>query len=497
MRLPTCSVALPALILSFASAAAAESLHRAGVVTDETGSYIVAESLPGDGGGGAPRTPPEVRWAYDTGFAIPQNVALSGASDSAWVGEDLNFEQLDRFAISGNGTPTGSYPVLGADFTTVAASKAVDRAAFLHKINNELRLTVHSSTDPSNPHWTYTFSEEFTNADYAGVKVSRDGSTVAALVVDPTGTGTSQLYVFNADGTIRSTWPLAGFAGPIDLDDTGSLCLVTAGSSGRVINTSTGTQIFSAPGTGGGARHKISGDGRVLVLGGFSFQVYLHNGTTYALIINFSAPTSWFGWGAAVSRDGNTVAAMSHDYGAGYRNTSTRIWDVPSRALLGTFNTVANPNAGTLQDAISGAVLSDDGSVLAVSSWGAADNNHPEVMVFNRQVQLIGSVDTRGSVFSLDMTGGGIFVLSGNKGAHANTFGNGGDVTLYQVRCLVGDMDCNCSVNLSDLTAFLSSFGLCQGDPGFSATADLDGNGCVNLSDLTLFLSNFGNTCGA
>src|SRR5204863_8813344 len=88
-----------------ASAALAQSMKRSYAVTDSTGTYLIEETLPGDGAHGGPRTPPEIRWVHDTGFAIPQTAALSARADSAWVGEELNHEALDRFAISGDGPP--------------------------------------------------------------------------------------------------------------------------------------------------------------------------------------------------------------------------------------------------------------------------------------------------------------------------------------------------------------------------------------------------------
>src|SRR5688572_5162541 len=76
-----------ALSASLAGFAIAQSVQRAHVVTTPEGTYRVSEAKPGDGSSGAPRTPPEIRWQYDTGFSIPQTVALSPIADSAWVGE--------------------------------------------------------------------------------------------------------------------------------------------------------------------------------------------------------------------------------------------------------------------------------------------------------------------------------------------------------------------------------------------------------------------------
>jgi photosystem II stability/assembly factor-like uncharacterized protein len=55
-----------------------------------------------------------------------------------------------------------------------------------------------------------------------------------------------------------------------------------------------------------------------------------------------------------------------------------------------------------------------------------------------------------------------------------------------------GDIDGDSDVDLADLAALISSFGLCAGDAGFVAAADIDSSGCVDLADLAMLLANFG-----
>lgn len=59
----------------------------------------------------------------------------------------------------------------------------------------------------------------------------------------------------------------------------------------------------------------------------------------------------------------------------------------------------------------------------------------------------------------------------------------------------VGDLDGDNDVDLADLALLLSSYGLCDGDPGYLPAADLEPDGCVNLADLALLLSNYGAPC--
>ncbi|MBI3760028.1 MAG: hypothetical protein HY269_09815, partial [Deltaproteobacteria bacterium] len=445
------------------TAALAGENQRCFVVTDEFGTRLVSEYAQGSDFSGTLGRSTGIIWQYADPVAIAQNVALAPGVNTAWVAQDLNNQRLQHFSITGNGTPLGEAPLTPTNFfTTVTASHGADLAASVYQPPTGYYMQVWNSSSGT-PLWNYSFSSYYNSMSYYGVKISRDGSRVCALLMhyeqpDPNLPPTyfSDLHIFDGAGNLLRHWTINTYADCIDLNDDGSLCLVTQGSSGLLIDTNTAQQIFSAPGSGGGARHKISGNGNVLVLGGFGMQAYKKIGGVYTLVINYNAPTSWFGWGAAVSRDGKTVAALAHDYGSNYTHTATRAWDVDSGALLGTYETFAE--TATFQDAAWGGNVSDDGSVIVVSSWGAADNNHPETMMFDRSVHLIGSIDSPGSPFGQDLSGDGVYALVGTKSVHANTFGNGGITYSYKVKeaCITGDVNCDCIVNLSDLAALLA-----------------------------------------
>jgi hypothetical protein len=219
------------------------------------------------------------------------------------------------------------------------------------------------------------------------------------------------------------------------------------------------------------------------------------NGTSYVIRINFHASGSWFSWGSAVSRDGSTVGALSHNYLSSYLNTDVRLWDVASAELLGTVSTVGS---GSFQESAVGGALSDNGSRFAVASWGEAGQVHPEVRVFDRSLNLLDSIDTPGSPFCLDMTGDGQYVVAGFKSVHANTFGNGGGVTLLQIPVST-TCYANCDgstaapvLNVNDFVCFNNRFA--AGD----SYANCDGSTSapvLNVNDFVCFNNRFAAGC--
>ncbi|MFM9994379.1 MAG: hypothetical protein ACKVU4_01115 [Phycisphaerales bacterium] len=465
-----------------ACGASAQQTRSTRVVTSPTGTWLVESARtartpipyvfgPGIDGG---------TWFHSEGVAIPESVSLSQAAASAWVGEALNQERMQRFALPGTGIPVVEFR-MGADSPSkVSAAGGADLAVILDKSGGPFTVRAFSSASGVEL-WNYPIKGNYNAVDSKPVKVSRDGSVVVAFATD-TNAQLCELFILDGPtGAYLRSWVFTGFGGSVDLTDNGGLALVAQSANGRVIDTATGVEVFSAAANGAGGRFNISGDGSIIVLGGFDLRVHRKQGATWVPAFTYFAPNSWFGWGSAVSRDNSTIGVMSHDYAQNYLVTATRVFDVPTGALLGTHNTTG---AGQFQDSIAGAAISDDGSVLAVASWGAQNNVHPEVMVFDRAANLIDSIDTPGSPFGFDMTGNGRYILVGSKAVHANIMGNGGRVTLldrgescypdcndsgtltvadfgcFQDRYVLGNLysDCNASGTLT-----VADFGCFQG----------------------------------
>lgn len=491
------------IILAGLAAGAAPSLAQDAVrsvraVTTPQGTFLVESKGPRVRPVGHPLD--AILWTDLEPISIPQSCGLSPFSNSAWVGEALNTERLQRFTLTGNGVPAGEFLGTHALFNPAAAAAAqnADLAVFMDQLAQDgpFKLIAFRSTDTTTPLWVGGPPPNFNNSGVHNLRVSRDGSVVAAAFWDLTG-HTSVCYFYNANtGAEIGHWSGTDYIGGVDLTDNGSLAILQATQYARLIDTATGQEVWSTTGSGAGGWYNISGDGNVIVVGGFSFQVFKKSGAVYQPVINFNAPTSWFSWGSAVSRDGTTVGALTHDYGSNYLNTAVRVWDVASGALI---NTVTTTGTGAMQDAGVYGVMSDNGQVFAVASWGTENNDHPEVRVFNRNVELIESIDTPGSPFALDLSGDGQYVLAGSKSVHANTFGNGGRVQLLRHE---GTHGCyaNCDestvapiLNINDFQCFVNLYAV------EASAANCDGSTVapvLNVNDFQCFVNKFAEGCG-
>jgi hypothetical protein len=263
------------------------------------------------------------------------------------------------------------------------------------------------------------------------VAVSYDGSTVAAVVSDSV-TQNSTLYVFEADtGDIRSSRTDALRMNAVDLTDDGSVALLTEDNLAVLVDTSTGNTIFSIAGSGAGnIFYRISGDGNVFVTNGFALDVYKFDGTTYQRVIHFSQANNWFGGASVVSRDGSTVGSFAGNF-TNWLSGEIFLFDVASAQMIGSYPV---SGSGSFQGTPVGAESNDDGRVMAFASWGTEFHDWPEVMVFNRSVDLIGAIEFPGSAFGVDVSADGQYVVGGSKAVHANQFGSGGRIELIQLQ---------------------------------------------------------------
>ncbi len=479
-------LALSAGLAIGATALASDDCRVMRAVTDSNGARIEIVD-----GNGCPidQSPASVLWTYRNTFAaISQSVAFGPSH--LWAGQSLNGERLQSFELPGDGTPT-DYAVQLNSPVGVGSAQNVDRVAIIDGVEYSGPFTVRGFST-AGPSWSFPVPAPYgTYYSQHTIRVSRDGSTVVAgfdYYDQVLQQAFARVYFLNAEtGEEISHWDGPGGITAVSITDDGSQCLATNDFRGRLLDRSTGAEVFQATGAGSGGWYQISGNGQTIVVGGFDMRVFAKNGNAWNNVINFSAPGQWFAWGMAVSQDGRTVCSESHVYTANYLETYVRAWDVPSATMLGEVHTVGS---GAFQDSAFGAAMSDDGSRFVVASWGTEDNAHPEVRIFDRTVTMVGSIDTPGSPFTVAMAGSGQYAASGSKAVHANTFGNGGDVSLYGE-----DTVCSADFNGDGVVDFFDYLDFVQAFADEDPTADFNGDTVIDFFDYLDFVQVFAEGC--
>ena len=371
-------------------------------------------------------------WDVDDDNAIADGVSID--SNDVWGAWTLTGARLSAYPILGDGTPDFEFSSFGEGSSGVASARGADRMAFMESnaAGNDFRIHGFRSTSNGTPDWSFPFPVSDPNlpASSRKVAVSYDGSTVAAVVSDSV-TQNSTLYVFEAaTGDIRSTWTDSVRMNAVDLTDDGTIALVTQDNLAALVDTSDGSMIFSVTGSGAGnVYYRISGDGNVFVAGGFALDVYKFDGTTYQRVIRFNQASTWFGGASVVSRDGSTVGSFAANF-TNWLSGEVVLFDVATAQMIGSYPV---SGTGAFQGTPVGAESSDNGTVMAFASWGTEFHDWPEVMVFNRNVELIGQIDFPGSAFGVDVAADGQYVVGSSKHVHANTFGSGGRIELIQL----------------------------------------------------------------
>ncbi len=373
-------------------------------------------------------------WDYDDPTAIADGVSID--ANNVWGAWLLSGARLTIHAITGNGTPAWSFSSFGSGNSGVAAAKGADRSGFMESnaAGNDFRQHGFTSSSNGTPDWSFPYPVSDPNLPASSRKVatSRDGSTIAAVVSDSV-TQNSTLYVFDANtGAVTLMWTDPLRMDGVALTDNGSMALVTQDNRATLVDTSSGNIVFTAAGSGAGSNsYPMSGDGSVFAVGGFNFDVYAYNGTTYNRVIHLTRASFWFGGACTVSHDGSTAGTFGGNYAGGWLSGEVYLFDVASGNMIGSYPV---SGTGAYQGTPIGASSNDNGTVMAFASWGTQFHDWPEVMVFNRSVQLIGAINFPGSAFSVDVTTDGQYVVGGAKAVHANQFGSGGRIELIQLQ---------------------------------------------------------------
>jgi hypothetical protein len=160
---------------------------------------------------------------------------------------------------------------------------------------------------------------------------------------------------------------IAGYCAGVELDDSGGRAVVTAGSVARLYDTSTMTELHSLSVSGTGGYHRISRDGTAIAAGGFNIRAAREVGGSWQNVYSGTGSQDWFGWGVALSGDGETLFVLSHNYGDGYLTNGHRLIDLTTGTEIGR---TSYTGSGGLQNSAVGARANQDGTLFVAASWG-------------------------------------------------------------------------------------------------------------------------------
>lgn len=458
--------------------------------TDATGTYVDRYAIGSRlGGAGAYPAGGTILWNYDSrlSFSIAESVSLNHTA--AFVYQGLNNERLQAFDSTGDGTPLWELTVSDAP-SSVASADNADLSALLQSFGGDVTVRAFTSAS-STPLWTYTFADDinglYGNAACAHwVSVSDDGSIVAAVASDTNAQISRVAILDGATGAELHTGDFGPVSG-IDLSNDGARAVLTQNANVVAIDTATMAVLHSFGVSGQGSWHRISGDGTAIAGGGFNYIAKKETSPgVWTTKVTGTISGHWFG-APALSDDAKYVFFGAHEYAASYLNNTYRTFDMDTGAMIATLTT---NGTGTFQDSIKVADANADGSLFTVCSWGTQNNDNPEVKVFDRDLNLIGCIDTPGSPYFAEMTPDGSLVVSGGKAVHANVSGNGGDVFVLELESgCPADLDGDGDADGDDFFLFLDLF--VAGDD----EADLDGDGDRDADDFFAYLDLFALGC--
>ncbi len=431
-------LSVPGMAVLLATLAAAQQ-GATWLETTPAGIFLREATSTGAGPAANPNPSPlGLRWTYPNPPGLPwisEFVSVGNGGTFAWLGQNLNGQRLSLLSATDAVTPTGGR----WETLTPGATRLIVRAA-----DQGATAVVGLVTSGSGPHeiryYKGTSSTHLWSALIAGnpvgsplvPSISDDGRFVAVGYTNSADLCEIQVFDANANPptapvrTITST-----FKGPrqVRISADGTTILEGSHQANVLYDRATGGVITTDQSTVSHDAHAVDATGVTFGRGGFDVGAWKKVGSTWSRVLTFNDPTLSFGVYLAcdLSADGNTFAVAATDATNNYLPFRVYCWrlSLTGATLLWTFQAAGQ---GQFQDTPSALAVSDDGKYIAVGSWGDQFSTHPEVMLFDRDSGNvpIGKIDTPGSVFDLDLSGDGQFLVAGTKAVHANTFGNGG-----------------------------------------------------------------------
>jgi hypothetical protein len=439
-------VAISAFILVLASSLSAQMVQRTYEKVTPAGAETVTEnfdvSLATTGLFSPMYTLPGIAWHYPNPSGllwISNAVAVGNRGTQVIVGEDLNYERAQLFSVFDSNPPTPIWEdlsmsspkgVIYADSSQTGDYHLVCYTSDAVVTGYQFAVNMYRS-DSSVPAWTWTPP----NADFIGPKIAIDRapSIVAIGTFDDLNKDIIIYFLDPDTGAQIDSYAQAAtyYARGFDLSADGStLYFYESGGSAYIYDINAGSVTFSTPLSASFDSHAISGDGTKFAYGQF-YNVYIweKSGSSWS---SWSKSTGSGTYGSYMdfSDDGSTLVCGVTQFSPDYNKPKALVIDIASQTIVDEEVFVGS---GGYQDVISGAAISHDGKYAVVSRWGDQNHSNPEVTIIKKGAGIIGTIDSPGSAFDVDMSWDGQVTVSGHKAIHANVSGNGGDVYYYDL----------------------------------------------------------------
>jgi|GEM_PF-992286 len=376
----------------------------------------------------------DILWNYHlpNGNPMPHQVDIGFNNTYVWQGGSYGDAHL--FDLTGDGTPLWAFEVNGhTRFRTAAAETASIFYGASYNISTQ-EFLVHKFNHSSNvPDWSWDGGA----SDYVpgahdftlmtAIDCSTDGSVMALAGSD----GDSLVVLFFHDD---SSTPFMVFEDEtnssqphdINLSDDGSKCIFIASSTIYRVDVATG--VAEATIDLGYTTYclGVSPDASVIVTGWMNGRVLSWTGSAYENEF-YCYKSGFYAGKTAVAADNDEFVIFW--YSSDYQTTELQRFSLAAGSTP-VWSWESNTGNGNLKNCPSWIELSDDGEWIVVGSWGTENNVDDEVLVFkdSSPAGTWFSIDTPGSVFTVDISDDGQYIVSGSKAIHAEQFGNGGDV---------------------------------------------------------------------
>jgi hypothetical protein len=361
-------------------------------------------------------------------YAVAQHIGIAGNGMWIQAGWWLNAKRTSLYRTLGSATPSWVWPMPGTEwYIPVDVSLTGDDIAV--GAGGE-PFGSFTSSSPA-PRWLYNLPGGYKVASAYGstVAVSDDGQIYACAATVGT---VGKIFLFNSSGdTIRTInyTPNSGTQG-IDMSTDGSVICLTTYYAIYIFNFD-GTRRDSLYNYGQTAA-AISGDGKYVVRGDFSSQVYLFrwSGSAYVQKWQHATGHPWV-TSVAISDDGSTIMAGTFQYSPANAG-KVLMYDSSSAAPLWEY--------AQYGDYVCSCALTANGGRGVAGSWGQYGGTFGDVLtVFNKSssspiFQLLDDIDEPGSIFCVDISKDGYFATAGGKAVHAREMGNGGEVYAIRIQ---------------------------------------------------------------